>query len=258
MEYKVLLFDLDGTLLRDDKTISPYTLDIIHKCKEKGFLIGFATSRSEKNSLKFISDIAPDILISSGGALLRFRSEILYSACFTVEETNKFIYAIKKICGTECGITVDTLTEHYLNYPLSPEELKDGWSNSIFTDFVTFQQEALKICAEIHDSDIANRMKNLFPNYDCVRFSGTDWYKFTHKCVTKEKAIIKLCEYSNISLESIIAFGDDLVDIGMLKQCGLGVAMGNAISEVKAIANEIIETNENNGIARYLAEKFEI
>lgn len=52
----------------------------------------------------------------------------------------------------------------------------------------------------------------------------------------------------------VIAFGDDLVDIGMLKVCGKGIAMGNSVNEVKSIADVIIDSNDNDGIAKYLTE----
>ena len=82
-----------------------------------------------------------------------------------------------------------------------------------------------------------------------MKFVDGDWYKFTKKTATKEQAILKLCEVCNISVENIIAFGDDLVDIGMLQLCGKGVAMGNALQEVKNIADIIIGTNDEDGIA---------
>ena len=63
---KLLLFDLDGTLLKSDKTISPRTLNAVRKIREKGYTIGISTSRSESNSLKFTYDIDPDIIISRG------------------------------------------------------------------------------------------------------------------------------------------------------------------------------------------------
>lgn len=54
MTYRRMLFDLDGTLLRSDKTISEETLKILQKCREKGILIGVSTSRGEQNTLSFL------------------------------------------------------------------------------------------------------------------------------------------------------------------------------------------------------------
>ena len=79
MEYKLLLFDLDGTLLRSDKSISEHTLSVLQKCRKKGLMLGVATSRSEQNSMTFLSKLLPDILISSGGALVKHSGEYIYT-----------------------------------------------------------------------------------------------------------------------------------------------------------------------------------
>lgn len=258
MQYKLLLFDLDGTLLRNDKTISGNTINIINKCRKKGIIIGISTSRGKKNTLSYLDDLNPEIVITSGGALVHLHDEIIYAAKFTIDETNSLIKTTREICGKSCEITVDTLNEHYWNYKIDPQKLDASWGNSIYTDFEEFNLEALKICVEIHDPDLAGKLKNAFPEYDCIRFSDGDWYKFTKKNATKENAITYICDYCNISKESIIAFGDDYSDIGMLKLCGLGIAMGNEIQDVKDIANEVIGTNEDDGIADYLIQKFEI
>ena len=61
MTRKVLLFDLDGTLLKSDKTISNNTLEVIQKCKQLNYFIGVSISRSENNCVKIISEIKPTI-----------------------------------------------------------------------------------------------------------------------------------------------------------------------------------------------------
>lgn len=63
-----------------------------------------------------------------------------------------------------------------------------------------------------------------------------------------------MCEACGITTDDIIAFGDDYADIGMLKLCGVGVAMGNAIEEVKAISDCVIGDNDHDGIADYLKD----
>ena len=67
---KLLLFDLDGTLLQSEKTISTRTLSALKKCRENDILIGVSTSRSEQNSLVFLNELMPDILISSGDTII--------------------------------------------------------------------------------------------------------------------------------------------------------------------------------------------
>lgn len=249
---KILLFDLDGTLLRNDKTLSEYTLQTLSKCRKHGYLIGISTSRGEQNCLAFLTEMKPDILISSGGALVRRNDKIICSSAFSVRETNSFIASTRELCGTDCEITVDTLDAHYWNYKTDPKEQDKSWGDSIYTDFKAFPYEALKICVEIPDPHLAQKLCEHFSDLDSRRFSDGDWYQFTKSGITKEKAVLAICDACHVDAANIIAFGDDFADIGMLKMCGVGVAMGNAIKEVKDIADVITLSNEEDGVAAYL------
>lgn len=256
MEQKVLLFDLDGTLLQSNKTISNRTLDILQACRNQGILIGISTSRSEVNSLAFLSTLNPDILIASGGAVVKFQCNYLYTVEFTSEETQHMIALSREICGTDCEITIDTLTHHFWNYKIDPIKNDASWGESIYTDYQDFNGKALKMCVEIVCSETAADLSEQLPECDCIKFSDSEWYKFTRKGVTKENAIQILCEKCNISIDNIIAFGDDLADIGMLQLCGTGVAMGNALDAVKAAADIVIGDNDNDGIANFWEIQF--
>ncbi|MCM1162503.1 MAG: Cof-type HAD-IIB family hydrolase [Roseburia sp.] len=256
--YTLLLFDLDGTLLRSDKTISPKTIAVLDECRKQGLLIGVSTSRSEQNSMGFLAELNPDILISSGGALVKKQTEYIYKAEFSKEETKEMIAVARKTCGNACEITIDTVKEHYWNYKIDPKKIDQSWGDSIYTDFSDFSQCALKMCVEIFDKDKVEQLKSALSNCDCIKFSDGDWYKFTKKGVTKETAIIKTCNACRFRPEEIIAFGDDYADIGMLELCGLGVAMGNGVNEVKNRADITIGTNDEDGIAVFLMNKFHI
>ena len=254
MQYKLLLFDLDGTLLQSDKTISMATMQELEKCRNQGIMIGISTSRSEKNCVQFIEELKPDVVISCAGALVSYRDEYVYRVEFTQEETVDLINKAREICGKDCEITVDTVDEHYWNYKIDPKQLDKSWGDCIYTDFADFGQPSLKICVEIFEEEQAKKLGENYPNYDQIRFSDGYWYKFTKKSATKENAILNMCDVCGITTDDIIAFGDDYADIGMLKLCGLGVAMGNAIEEVKSIADCVIGDNDSEGIAMYLKE----
>lgn len=255
-KYKLLLFDLDGTLLNNDKTISKRTLSALKRCSELGLIIGISTARSEHNLMSFLSDLHPDIIISSGGALIKSGDRYISKAVFSPAETRFMIDLAKEICGKDCEITIDTLDGHYWNYKIDPKKQDSSWGDSIYTDFKNFNKESLKMCVEIFDENKAGILKEALPQCDCIRFSDGYWYKLTQKGVTKEEAIGKVCSLYNINIENIIAFGDDFSDIGMIELCGLGIAMGNAIDEVKEKADIIIESNDNDGIAKFLEKEF--
>ena len=249
---KLLLFDLDGTLLRTDKTISKVTMQELEKCRERGIMIGVSTSRSEKNSMEFISELNPDVVISSAGALVKYRGTYIYKAEFTKAETKDLIQKAREICGEDCEITIDTVDEHYWNYKIDPKQQDRSWGDSVYTDFYDFEHESLKMCVEIFDEKAAEKLQQNLLGCDCVRFSDGYWYKFTKKTATKENAILHMCKECGITTDEMVAFGDDYADIGMLKLCGIGVAMGNAIDEVKAVADYVIGDNDNDGIGKYL------
>ncbi len=249
---KLLLFDLDGTLLRTDKTISERTAEALNKCKSAGCIIGISTSRSEQNCYSFLKKIKPDILISSGGALIKYNNEYIYKNLFSAQRTNQLIDMIRTICKNDVEITVDTIDKHYWNYRLDPRQADPSWGGSVWTDYKSFSEESLKICAEIFDEEKAALLKKELTDCDMVRFSDGFWYKITKKGATKESAVKMICDKCGIELSNVIAFGDDYADIAMLSSSGLGIAMGNAIKEVKEAADIVIGSNDEDGIAVYL------
>lgn len=251
---RLLLFDLDGTLLRSDKTISQRTLETLKKCRDKGVLIGICTSRGEQNTLSYLDELQPDIAITSGGALVKYNGDYVYKAEFSPEETNRMIAEARKICGAGCGITIDTISFHYQNYTADPKKQNQSWVDGIYTDFRDFKEPSLKMCVEIFGDSQAQQLREVLKECDCIRFSDGYWYKFTRKNATKEQAIMKICEVCGIQPEQIEAFGDDYADIGMLALCGRGIAMGNAIDEVKEKADLVIGGNDEDGIAAYLEQ----
>lgn len=252
MNCKLLLFDLDGTLLQTDKTVSKQTMQKLEDCRKQGIMIGVSTSRSEKNSMELITKLNPDVVISSAGALVKCKDTYIYKAEFSAEETRNLIKAARDICGSECEITVDTEDGNYWNYKTDPKQQDKSWGDSVYTDFAEFEMPSLKMCVEIFDEGTAKILQEKLPECDCIRFSDGYWYKFTKKIATKENAILHMCQACGITTDEIIAFGDDYADMGMLKLCGIGVAMGNAIDEVKAIADCVIGDNDHDGIADYL------
>lgn len=171
MNCKLLLFDLDGTLLQTDKTISKQTMQELDDCRKHGIMIGVSTSRSEKNSMEFIAELNPDVAISSAGALVKFKDTYIYKAEFSPEETRDFIKTARNMCGAECEITIDTVDGHYWNYRIDPKQQDKRWVDSIYTDFVEFEMPSLKMCVEILVESVAKMLQEKLPECDCVRFS---------------------------------------------------------------------------------------
>ena len=219
-------------------------------------LIGICTSRSERNIAPFVSQIHPDIVIASGGAVVSFRGEYVWVSEFTEEETRALIDTAREICGAQVEIAVDTLHHQYWNYSVDPNIADPSWGDVIYTQYEGFRKKALKVTVDIRDPAHAEAMMVAFPDYDCLSYVGTFWHKFTRKDTTKASAVEMLCRRCGIPAEHLIGFGDDLPDLDMLKLCGVGVAMGNAQQAVKDAADVVIGSNDEDGIADFLEAEF--
>lgn len=252
--WKLILLDLDGTLVRTDKTISDYTLDVLERCREKGCKIAISTARGASNAEKYIARVKPDLVVSSGGALVCEGEKILYCSMFSEEETARIVEtALMLTNGGE--ITVDTLTRHYWNYKVDSHSIAPSWGDVVYTDYRDFREPALKISVETAEEAVARKIAASIAGCDWARFSDGDWFKFSKDTATKERAIEAIAAATGISTAQMIAFGDDYVDLGMLKICGCGVAMGNAIEAVRRAADDVTETNDADGVAKYLERR---
>lgn len=253
---KLILTDLDGTLLHNDKTISNFTLKVLKEAKQSGILIGFSTSRAKICIKEYIDQVDPDFIITNGGASVYAEGKQIYLCEFTPQETQTILDAVYKICGENAEMTADHVDIIYWNRHV--EEMSVQFADySIYNDFKNFNQSAMKVCVQTTDEKCAAQIAASIgkDKVDYLKFSDIPWYKFSKSGATKEKAIEALTEYLHIPIEQTVAFGDDFNDLGMLKLCGIGVAMGNAIQEVKQCATEITVSNNEDGVAKWINNK---
>ena len=245
----IILSDLDGTLFRNDKSISDFTKETIRQAQAKGLLFGICTARAKVNAVKFLEGIEPDIFITNGGGIVYYRDKKIYNCEFTVEEIRKLIDAAFEVFGKDVILSADN--EHAL-YSNSREELGDKfWT---FNNFSDFRETCMKMCIQSLDKEKIEKVASVIglENVDYLPFSDIPWYKLSKKAATKERAIEELCHHLNITSSKIAAFGDDFNDLGMLSLCGKGIAMENAIAEVKQAAGQVCVSNENDGVAKWI------
>lgn len=251
---ELLLFDLDGTLLTSQKTISEKTKLTLNKCREKNILLGFSTSRGYINILPYIDAVNPDVIICNGGAAVYYHNKLLHTESFSLDETHRILSAAYSVCGEKCEITLDTLDKVFWNR--TTDKSTNYMPDSLYDDFKNFPESALKICVQTEDAEAAEKIASVISECDYLPFSDIPWYKFSPSKATKETAIKFISDFLSVPVENITAFGDDFNDMGMLRLCGTGVAMGNAIVQLKQIADETTVTNDEDGVAVYLEKKF--
>ena len=262
----LILLDLDGTLLRSDATISGYSAGVLEKCRQSGFCIVFSTSRGLASISPFLSAFRPDYVIASSGALVcRVKEdhgendpagsfEILRKAGFSAEEASALIRSAFRELGTLTQITVDTEFGHLWHLPEEDRYGLSGFEQSIVADLTDFASPALKICVQTDDPETASRIADGLPGCLCQPFSDIPWHKYTNGGVSKEDAAKWLSSFLSIPFEKMIAFGDDVPDLETIRMAGLGLAPANAIPDVRAAADGVIGSNDEDGPARFLDE----
>lgn len=244
---RLILLDLDGTLLDSRKTISSRNLAALQKCRAKGIGIGVATARGEATAARFTAQIEPDVLIAYSGALVRRGGDIIYQCPFTREESAALVGA-----GVAAGrgMTVDCVHTTYANRVISFFN-EPGMT---YTDFADFDECAFKICIEGTDREFAEKTAALIEDCSWLAFSDCNWFKFSKSNVSKGSVIPHIEQAMGITKDEIVAFGDDYVDVEMLAQCGVGVAMGNAVDGVRQYADIVIGDNDSDAIADYIED----
>ena len=248
---RMILTDLDHTLLKQDGSISEKTLQVLTACRAKGILFAIATARYWIGAERYIDLLNPDYEITTDGTLVHSHGQCIYSCAFSASETNAIISSIAQaVPGAEitaaCGKTVYWNSQH-----ISESE---KLHKAVYCDYSSpLNMRANKIVAELPDESVARRIATK-TNCKLQCYRGEKWYAFMPAESGKTAAIQALAETSQISMEDIVAFGDDLNDIEMLRLCGTGVAVANAIPQVLEAADEITLSNDDDGLAQWLAD----
>lgn len=254
MYVRMILTDLDGTLLRTDKTVSELSLKAFELCRQRGIMIAVATARSEQSAGKYLELLKPDAVISNGGATVSCGGKNIHKALMNAETVNGIIQMCKDYTNGAGEITVEAEDGYYWNYKERPDPLSD-YGYAVYSDFESFYRAAYKITAELEKEEYAEKIAAAYPECSYLSFRGEKWRRFALRGADKASAARKLCEYMGISLEDTAAFGDDGNDAEMLEICGIGVAMGNAVQSVKAAADFVCASNDEDGAARFILEK---
>lgn len=252
--YKLIVLDLDGTLLNSEKKISEGNLAALKRAREGGALIAFSTARSAGAMREYIAAVQPDILISNGGALVERNGEILFNRQLSAESVRHIIKRCFELSDGKCEITIETDHGYFWNYKpgcdFSRYETPDNVQHS---DFTNFNYPAYKVTAEVEREEEALRIAAEIPDCGTLSFRGEIWRRFAHTEATKRNALEHICGCLSIKPKEILAFGDDYNDLEMLEYC-TGVAMGNALEEVKAAAEFVTDTNDNDGVAKFIGK----
>ena len=273
MKYRLIAFDLDGTILHNDKTISERSLGALFMAYEKGALIVPATGRIYKGVPAALR-LQPfsHYYITINGALVydAENDAPLYRAEMPSELTIRLM---------EHMDTLDVIYDCYKNnwgyvsremYERAGDYISDRGILDLFFRSRTPVEDLKKYLredggsvqkAQMHFRDMRlkktelERLPGLFPEV-AVSTSVPSNIEINIAAANKGDALLALCDVLQIPPEETLAFGDGTNDLSMIRAAGFGIAMGNADFTVKAAADAVCDDNEHDGAARFLEKLF--
>lgn len=273
MTTQAIILDIDGTLLNDDKKISPETKKALITAQQNGVKLILASGRPTTGMHLYAEQLEMEtyhgLLVSYNGAKIVDcqTKEELFNQTLTIAEGKAVLEHMKQF---EVKVMIDKDDYMYVNnvydcyIPYKGEEINIIQYESRGGNFKLCEKEDLAAFLDYRINKIltAGDPDYMQKNYqammapfkntlNCV-FTADFYFEFTAKNIDKAKALDTVLTPMGIHTENIIAFGDGHNDITMVKYAGTGIAMDNAVPELKAVANSITLSNNKDGIAHVL------
>jgi Cof subfamily protein (haloacid dehalogenase superfamily) len=260
---KVVISDLDGTLLNKEHKISEYTKTVFQELHNQNYLIIVATGRHHLDAMPIIDGLGfPLYLVTSNGARIHSpEKELLFS--FDID--SKSIKSVLDL-GIDSEITTVLFKENVWQTNRHNEALNNFQTELNYlpevVDFAKVEDlSAIKMffTHNRHSKlmELRDQIVQKYPDLFSHAFSLPLCLEFMDKSVDKSVAIAKILEIENFNFEQSISFGDGYNDEKMLNATGKGLLMGNAPESLKnKLFNlEVISMNYDDGVANYLAQK---
>lgn len=254
--YKIIVCDLDETLISRDRTISSENIEAIRKATEAGVKFvpctgrGYNSVHNTTSQLGLFDQKDQYVISYNGGAITENKDEKqLYFQGITFEEAE----AIYKR-----GLTYDHICIHIYTpdqvwvrnfYPEEVEYLANRQPcREIFSDDIDFLKGKEIVKAIYMNTDysylkkIESEITDLTGNMD-VSFSSNRYMEFNRKGVSKGNGLQRLCNILGVDIKDTIAIGDNFNDLSMIQAAGLGVGVSNTIADMKPLCDVITEND---------------
>lgn len=246
-DIKVIASDLDRTLLRTDKSVSAYTLDVLRRAREKGLKFVAATARAESGFR--LLDLSCDAAIVFNGALLLLDGREPERFVIDAATADEIIRTILKL-DPSAEIVAETVDISRANF-----DPKRFWPNMIYEPHgfaAPLPAPVYKILLPLDGFPKLGELEALLPRGTHSVICEDTFAMILSESASKLNAFKRLCELWNVPLEQTVMFGDDLNDIELLHASGVSVAVENAGDEAKAAATERCASNDSDGVARWI------
>lgn len=273
MSIKVIIMDVDGTLLNSEKKLTPKTKEALIKAQRNGAKVILASGRPTTGLMDLGKELEMDkyhgLFVSFNGSKVVdcTNMDVLFNEPMTVEEGKAVLEHMKKFNVRpmidkddymhvndvyDCDIVSKGKTINIIKY----ESRGGKFKLCEQSDLAAFLDYPLnKILTAGDDDYLQEHYKEMMEPFkdtlNCM-FTAPFFFEFTAKGIDKAKALDTVLKPMGYTKEDMIAFGDGHNDISMVEYAGVGVAMSNAVQELKDIAQYETLSNDEDGIAEAL------
>lgn len=259
--YKLIVLDVDDTIVTLEKNVSPATIGAIKKVQDKGVAATLASGRMHQAMLSTAEKLNIKLpLISCNGALIRDDSNVISCDMLdknVAKDVISFFNDKNKVLQlyTKEGVYTKEKCERTWRLEQSegvPCNIIDPKAYDAF-----YQNDLLKLLIRLEAEEIFDyreEVDSAFGDRLSAAISHNVYFEITDKGVNKGRAVEALAKKLGFARDEVVAIGDSHNDQKMLEWAGLGIAMGNASEEVKLAADKITLPIEEDGVAAALYE----
>lgn len=271
MSYKLIATDMDGTLLNSQNKITDRNKEAILEALEEGVKVILCTGRIFTSALYYAKALELDTpIIACNGAYIgeQDKSKIIYEEPISLQTFRKIVeiaeeekmyyhfYDDSTFYARELNDTI----MNYMNWNKERDEMDRIDIRIVEDPLDAIEEENSKVYKIVFVDENREKLKRFREKISTIKGIevASSWWsnvEVMNEGVSKGKALNKLCDMLNISMDEVIAIGDNENDIPMLKVAGLGIAMANGEGVAKDAADYIADTNDESGVGKII-EKF--
>ncbi|WP_318617202.1 Cof-type HAD-IIB family hydrolase [Sporosarcina sp. YIM B06819] len=260
--YKLIAIDLDGTLLTDELTITPRTIQAIQKAVELGTVVTIATGRMYPSAKQFAQQLGIQVpVITYQGAIIKniADDEVLYERLIPADIAQQLVNIAK-----ERNLHLQVYQDDILYGAVENDKLiayaeKSKVPYQIEPDFSKLTNQGFTKVIFIEEPEILDTLQDeictLFGERAHVAKSFVNYLEVTHPEANKGSALLHLASKLGIDRTETIGIGDNHNDVELIEAAGLGIAMGNGVQALKEIADYTSLSNNEDGVGHAI-EKF--
>jgi Cof subfamily protein (haloacid dehalogenase superfamily) len=251
---RLVAFDLDGTLVRSDNTVSPRSIAAIRRAHDRGWTVVLATGRPPFLAQMIIDALggAVDYLVANNGSeVIELPDTILHEYVFAAADAFAAIRTLRAaVPGLGFALATDEGFAHERGF--AERMPQDPGIPAVADVTVIGGTQARKVLA-FHDDHGVHDLLAMLPEHLgddlVVQHLGADAVEIGPAGIDKGNGLQWLCGHLGLAAGDVVAFGDNMNDRTMLRWVGHGVAMANADAGTRAAADEVTASNDDDGVA---------